>query len=200
LTLPDGDLAALSDEVLLSRVAAGRQEAVAVLFDRHQGSMYGLALRITGDEAAAQDAVQDAFVSIWRNASRFDAQRASARSWMLAIAHHRAIDAVRRRRQLGALPDPNAAAAPAALIRPDVWTEVVARLDAATVRRALDRLSAVQREVLELAYFGGLTQQDIAARTGTPLGTVKSRARLGLLALRTELEALERSGPAEGTP
>ena len=76
----------------------------------------------------------------------------------------------------------------------------MARLDAATIRRALERLSPVQREVLELAYFGGLTQQDIAARTGTPLGTVKSRARLGLLALRTELEALERSTPAERTP
>jgi RNA polymerase sigma-70 factor (ECF subfamily) len=162
--------------------------------------MYGLALRITGDEAAAQDAVQDAFVSIWRNASRFDAQRASARSWMLAITHHRAIDAVRRRRLLGALPDTEAATTPPALVRPDVWTEVVTRLDAATVRHALDRLSAVQREVIELAYFGGLTQQDIAARTGTPLGTVKSRARLGLLALRTELEAMERPGPAEGPP
>jgi RNA polymerase sigma-70 factor (ECF subfamily) len=119
---------------------------------------------------------------------------------MLAIAHHRAIDAVRRRRPLGALPDEEAPGTPPALVRPDVWTEVVARLDAAAVRQALDRLSDVQREVLELAYFGGLTQQDIAARTGTPLGTVKSRARLGLLALRTELEALDRSGGVEGTP
>ena len=82
---------------------------------------------------------------------------------------------------------------------PDVWTEVTARLDAATIRRALDRLSAVQREVIELAYFAGLTQQDIATRTGTALGTVKSRARLGLLALRTELEAMERAGTAEAT-
>jgi RNA polymerase sigma-70 factor (ECF subfamily) len=162
--------------------------------------MYGLAMRITGDDAAAQDAVQDAFVSIWRNASRFDAQRATARSWMLSIAHHRAIDAVRRRRPLGELPDPATGSLPPALVRPDVWTEVVARLDAATVRRALDRLSTVQREVLELAYFGGLTQHDIAARTATPLGTVKSRARLGLLALRTELEAIDRAGDAEGTP
>jgi RNA polymerase sigma-70 factor (ECF subfamily) len=86
---------------------------------------------------------------------------------------------------------------PPALVRPDVWGEVLARLDAATMRRALDRLSAVQREVLELAYFGGLTQQDIAARTGTPLGTVKSRVRLGLMALRTELEAIERVGVSE---
>jgi RNA polymerase sigma-70 factor, ECF subfamily len=199
LALPQDALKALSDEVLLARAAEGRQEAVAVLFDRHQGSMYGLALRITGDDATAQDAVQDAFVSIWRNASRFDADRASARSWMLAIAHHRSVDAVRRRRPLTALPETESRV-PAALVLPDVWTEVRVRLDAATIRRALDRLSAVQREVIELAYFAGLTQQDIATRTGTPLGTVKSRARLGLLALRTELEAIERAGTAEATP
>ena len=196
MALPHDALEALSDEVLLARAADGRQEAIAVLFDRHQGSMYGLALRITGDDASAQDAVQDAFVSIWRNASRFDAERASARSWMLAIAHHRAIDAVRRRRPLSAIPE-SESSVPAALVLPDVWGEVTARLDAATIRRALDRLSAVQREVLELAYFAGLTQQDIAAHTGTPLGTVKSRARLGLLALRTELEAIERAGVGE---
>jgi RNA polymerase sigma factor (sigma-70 family) len=197
LALPQDALEALSDELLVARVASGRQEAIAVLFDRHQGSMYGLALRITGDDATAQDAVQDAFVSVWRNASRFDAERASARSWMLAITHHRAIDAVRRRRPLTALPD-EPWSVPPALVMPDVWGEVAARLDAATMRRALERLSVVQREVLELAYFGGLTQQDIAARTGTPLGTVKSRARLGLMALRTELEAMERTGTAEG--
>ena len=199
MALPQEALEALSDEVLVARAAAGLQEAIAVLFDRHQRSMYGLALRITGDDASAQDAVQDAFVSVWRNASRFDAERASARSWMLAITHHRAIDAVRRRRPLSALPD-EPSSLPPALIRPDVWGEVLARLDAATMRRALDRLSAVQREVLELAYFGGLTQQDIAARTGTPLGTVKSRVRLGLMALRTELEAIERVGLTEAVP
>ena len=196
MALPQEALEALRDEVLVARAAAGLQEAIAVLFDRHQRSMYGLALRITGDDASAQDAVQDAFVSVWRNASRFDAERASARSWLLAITHHRAIDAVRRRRPLSALPD-EPSSLPPALIRPDVWGEVLEHLDAATMRRALDRLSAVQREVLELAYFGGLTQQDIAARTGTPLGTVKSRVRLGLMALRTELEAIERVGLTE---
>lgn len=197
MALPRDTLEALSDELLLARAGRGLQEAVAILFDRHHRSMYGLALRITGDDASAQDAVQDAFVSIWRNASRFDAARASARSWMLAIAHYRAIDAVRRRRPTTALPGPQESVPPA-LVLPDIWVEVIARLDAATIRRALDRLSPVQREVLELAYFNGLTQQDIATRTGTPLGTVKSRARLGLLALRTELEAMERGVGAGG--
>ena len=198
LALPPDSLETLSDEALLARAADGLQEAVAVLFDRHQGSMYGLAIRITGDDASAQDAVQDAFVSIWRNASRFDAARASARSWMLSIAHHRAVDAVRRRRPSSSLPG-DGGEVPAALVLPDVWAEVTRRLDAVTIRRALARLSDVQREVLALAYLGGLTQQEIAARTATPLGTVKSRARLGLLALRTELEAIERSGTGEGS-
>ena len=193
--LPDSSsdaLDALSDEDLLRHAADGAQEAIALLFDRYQGLMYGLALKISADPPTAQDVVQDAFVSIWRNATRFDASRASARSWMLAIAHHRAIDAVRRRRPTSDLATGDAAL-PAALVAPDIWTDVRQRLDAGTVRQALARLAPLQREAIELAYFRGLTQGDIAARTGAPLGTVKSRVRLGLLALRTEIEALERS-------
>ena len=181
-------LEALADEELLSRAADGAREVMAILFDRYQGSMYALALRISRDPALAQDAVQDAFLGIWRNASRFDAERASARSWMLAIAHHRAVDAVRRRRPAATL-DTAASSLPLALIVPDIWTEVRQRLDAAEVREALGRIPQVQREAIELAYFGGLTQREIAERTDTPIGTVKSRVRLGLLALRAELEA-----------
>ncbi|HEX5149684.1 MAG TPA: sigma-70 family RNA polymerase sigma factor, partial [Candidatus Limnocylindrales bacterium] len=103
------------------------------------------------------------------------------------IVHHRAIDAIRRRRPTTELPDIDAGL-PDALTLPDVWAEVSASLDSATVRAALAALSDVQREALELAYFGGLTQQEIAERTGTPLGTVKSRMRLGLLAMRRSLE------------
>ena len=99
MALPRDALEALSDEDLLARAASGLQEAVAVLFDRHQRSMYGLAMRITGDDASAQDAVQDAFVSIWRNASRFDADRATARSWML-------VDRTPSRDRLGPSPAP----------------------------------------------------------------------------------------------
>jgi RNA polymerase sigma-70 factor, ECF subfamily len=183
-----------SDEELLRHAADGAQEAIATLFDRYQGLMYGLAMKITADPATAQDVVQDAFVGIWRNASRFDPQRASGRAWMLAITHHRAIDAVRRRRPTSEL-EPEGGALPPALVVPDIWGEVRQRLDAATVRTALDRLAPLQREAIELAYFKGLTQQDIAARTDSPLGTVKSRVRLGLQALRTEIEAMERSLP-----
>ena len=189
--LSSGPLEELSDEDLLQHAADGVQVAIAALFDRHQGSMYGLALSITRDPATAQDVVQDAFLGVWRNASRFDVTRASARSWMLAIAHHRAIDAVRKRRPVAELGGADAPL-PAALVAPDIWGEVAQRLDADLVRAALQQLAPVQREAIELAYFGGLSQQEIAEKTAAPLGTVKSRVRLGLLALRTELERLER--------
>jgi RNA polymerase sigma-70 factor (ECF subfamily) len=182
-TLPDA-----TDEVLLERAARGDQDAIAVLYDRYRGLMYGLASRITGDQSLAQDVVQDAFVGIWRNASRFSSGRASGRTWILSITHHRAVDAVRRRRPTSELPDPELPP-PAQLVTPDVWPEVAGRLDADTVRAALASLSPVQREAIELAYFGGLTQEEIALRTKAPLGTVKSRVRLGLLQLRATLDA-----------
>ena len=182
----------VSDEGLLAIAAEGVQEAMAVLFDRYQGLMYGLALRITADASAAQDVVQEAFLGIWRNASRFDPSRASGRTWMLAIAHHRAIDVVRGRHPSETL-ELGDVTPPPSLVAPDIWGEVRQRLDASSVREALARLAPLQREAIELAYFGGLTQPDIAARTGAPLGTVKGRVRLGLQALRTEIEALDRS-------
>ena len=148
--------------------------------------MYGLALRITNDPVLAQDGVQEAFLGVWRNASRFEAGKASGRTWMMSITHHRAIDAIRRRRPTVELPEPEMPP-PAALTMPDLWEEVAGRLDAGIIRAALERLSAVQRQAIELAYFAGLTQQEIAERTNAPLGTVKSRVRLGLLALRDEL-------------
>ena len=176
-----------TDEDLLEAAARGATDAIGQLYDRYQGLMYGLATRITNDAALAQDVVQEAFVGIWRNAARFQADRASARTWILSITHHRAIDAVRRRRPVGTLPEPEMPPPPA-LVRPDLWGEIAGRLDADAVRGALATLSAVQRQAIELAYFGGLTQEEIAARTDAPLGTVKSRVRLGLLALRSELE------------
>jgi RNA polymerase sigma-70 factor (ECF subfamily) len=191
-----GTLSEPSDEALLERAARGDQGAIAVLYDRYKGLMYGLATRITGDPALAQDVVQDAFVGIWKNAARFSSAKASARTWMLSITHHRAVDSVRRRRPTTELPDPELPP-PDQLVSPDVWPEVAERLDAVTVRNALASLSDVQREAIELAYFSGLTQQEIAARTGTPLGTVKSRVRLGLLQMRASLDAAE---TGEGRP
>jgi RNA polymerase sigma-70 factor, ECF subfamily len=175
-----------TDEDLLLAAAQGDPEAIGRLYDRHQGTMYGLAIRITDDAGLAQDVVQEAMLGVWRNASRFDPGRAKARTWMLALVHHRAIDALRRRRASVTLPEPDVPP-PAALVVPDIWDDVVGRLDAMALRDALARVPAAQREVIELAYFAGRTQQEIASQVGIPLGTVKSRVRLGLLALRAEL-------------
>jgi len=176
-----------ADRAVLVRVAAGDLDALEELYDRYKTMAYSIAYRITNDSTLAEDVVQDAFLGAWRNAARYVEGRGSVKTWLLAIVHHRAIDAVRRRRPTTELPDVEVPP-PAALTEPDVWMEVAAGLDADLVQRALAELSDVQREAIELAYFSGLTQQEIADRTATPLGTVKSRMRLGLLAMRRSLE------------
>jgi RNA polymerase sigma-70 factor (ECF subfamily) len=176
-----------ADRAVLVRLADGELDALEDLYDRYKTMAYSIAYRITNDAVLAEDVVQDAFLGAWRNAARYVEGRGSVKTWLLAIVHHRAIDAVRRRRPTTELPDLELPP-PAAFTLPDVWTEVAAILDAETVQAALRVLSDVQREAIELAYFGGLTQQEIAARTATPLGTVKSRMRLGLLAMRRNLE------------
>jgi RNA polymerase sigma-70 factor (ECF subfamily) len=177
-----------ADRAVLVRLAEGELDALEELYDRYKTMAYSIAYRITNDANLAEDVVQEAFLGAWRNAARYVEGRGSVKTWLLAIVHHRAIDAVRRRRPTTELPDVEVPP-PAALTLPDVWAEVAAVLDADTVQGALATLSEVQREAIELAYFGGLTQQEIAERTATPLGTVKSRMRLGLLAMRRHLEA-----------
>jgi RNA polymerase sigma-70 factor (ECF subfamily) len=176
-----------ADRAALSRITNGELAALEELYDRYKTMAYSIAYRITNDASLAEDVVQDAFLGAWRNAGRYLEGRGSVKTWLLSIVHHRAIDAIRRRRPTTDLPEVEAPM-PAALTLPDVWAEVSAGLDAELVRSALDALSDVQREALELAYFGGLTQGEIAERTGAPLGTVKSRMRLGLLAMRRSLE------------
>jgi RNA polymerase sigma factor (sigma-70 family) len=176
-----------ADRAVLARLADGELDALEDLYDRYKTMAYSIAYRITNDATLAEDVVQDAFLGVWRNAARYIEGRGSVKTWLLSIVHHRAIDAIRRRRPTTELPDVELPP-PAALTAPDVWAEVAAGLDAETVRRALTGLSDVQREAIELAYFGGLTQQEISDRTATPLGTVKSRMRLGLLAMRHSLE------------
>jgi RNA polymerase sigma-70 factor (ECF subfamily) len=176
-----------ADRAVLVRLADGELDALEDLYDRYKTMAYSIAYRITNDAALAEDVVQDAFLGVWRNAARYVEGRGSVKTWLLSIVHHRAIDTIRRRRPTTELPDVELPP-PSALTLPDVWDEVVAVLDAATVQGALGVLSVVQREAIELAYFGGMTQQEIADRTGTPLGTVKSRMRLGLLAMRRVLD------------
>jgi RNA polymerase sigma factor (sigma-70 family) len=175
------------DRAALARISGGELAALEDLYDRYKTMAYSIAYRITNDATLAEDVVQDAFLGAWRNAARYVEGRGSVKTWLLSIVHHRAIDAIRRRRPTTELPEIDAGL-PEALTLPDVWAEVSASLDSVTVREALVALSDVQREALELAYFGGLTQQEIAERTGAPLGTVKSRMRLGLLAMRRSLE------------
>jgi RNA polymerase sigma-70 factor (ECF subfamily) len=175
-----------ADRAVLARLADGELDALEDLYDRYKTMAYSIAYRITNDASLAEDVVQDAFLGAWRNAARYVEGRGSVKTWLLSIVHHRAIDAIRRRRPTSDFPDADIAT-PAELRLPDVWPEVLARLDAEIVQAALGALSVVQREAIELAYFGGLTQQEIAERTSTPLGTVKSRMRLGLLAMRRDL-------------
>jgi RNA polymerase sigma-70 factor (ECF subfamily) len=175
-----------ADRDVLARVSNGELDALQDLYDRYRTMAYSIALRITADSSLAEDVVQDAFLGAWRNAARYVEGRGSVKTWLLSIVHHRAIDAVRRRRPTSELPEAEAPPPPA-LTLPDIWKEVAGNLDREAIAAALATLSDVQREAIELAYFGGLTQVEIADRTGTPLGTVKSRVRLGLLAMRAAL-------------
>jgi RNA polymerase sigma factor (sigma-70 family) len=175
-----------ADQAVLVLITNGQLDALQDLYDRYRTMAYSIALRITTDPSLAEDVVQDAFLGVWRNASRYVEGRGSVKTWLLSIVHHRAVDAVRRRRPTTTLPE-REDTPPPALTLPDIWTEVAAGLDRDAISTAMATLTDVQREAIELAYWGGLTQQEIAERTDTPLGTVKSRVRLGLLSLRHAL-------------
>ena len=165
-----------ADRAALARIADGDLDALEELYDRYKTMAYSIAYRITNDATLAEDVVQDAFLGAWRNAARYLEGRGSVKTWLLSIVHHRAIDAIRRRRPTTQLPE-REDVPPPALTLPDVWAEVAAGLDADAVRGALAVLSDVQREAIELAYFGGLTQQEIATGRGRRSGP--SRAGCG---------------------
>jgi RNA polymerase sigma-70 factor (ECF subfamily) len=169
-----------TDEELLAAISRGDEQALASLYDRYGRIAYGLALRILRDPALAQDAVQDAFLSAWRTAVSFDPGRGNARTWLLTLVHRRAVDLVRReeRRRGDPLADVPVASGDAT----DEAAEV--RDERRRVQAALAQLTADQREALELAYYGGLSQSELAERLGVPLGTVKSRMFAGLARLR----------------
>jgi RNA polymerase sigma-70 factor (ECF subfamily) len=200
LVAPDGLSDGQSEAELMRQVAAGEIGGLETLYDRYHTMAYALALRITTETGLAEDVVQDAFLGLWRNAGRYAEVKGSVRGWLLAIVRHRAIDAVRRQRAGVALGDETEEILPASLTLPDIWPEVAGRLDAEQVRGALTGLPPAQREVIELAYFDGLTQREIADLTHAPLGTVKSRMRLGLVALREQLGGREDGGRSSVTP
>jgi RNA polymerase sigma-70 factor, ECF subfamily len=173
----------LSDEALVALAARSEQSALAELYDRYGRTAYGLALRIVRDQALAEDAVQDAFLTIWRTASRFVPERGKASTWILTLVHRRAVDTVRReqRRRTDSL---ERAAEPAVEgVEEDAWL----RLQRERVQTALRNLPDAQREALELAYYGGFSQSELAERLGQPLGTIKSRMFTGLSRLREQL-------------
>jgi RNA polymerase sigma-70 factor (ECF subfamily) len=175
-----------ADRAVLALVTDGQLDALQDLYDRYRTMAYSIALRITTDPALAEDVVQDAFMGVWRNASRYVEGRGSVKTWLLSIVHHRAVDAVRRRRPTTILPE-REEAPPPALTLPDVWQEVAGNLDRAEIATAMRTLSEVQREAIELAYYTGLSQSDIAERLKQPLGTIKTRVRTALKSLRDDL-------------
>ena len=177
-------LAHLSDEALVALVARSDEQALAELYDRFGRIAYGVALRIVRDPALAEDAVQEGFLAVWRSAARFVAERAKASTWILTLVHRRAVDLVRREQPRRADPLEDAPHPAGG----DTQEEAFLRLRRQRVQEALKRLPDRQREALELAYYGGFTQSQLADRLGEPLGTIKSRMFAGLTALRELLE------------
>ncbi len=199
LVMPQEPSEEQSEAELMRQVAAGEIGGLETLYDRYHAVAYALALRITTETGLAEDVVQDLFLGLWRNAGRYAEDKGSVKGWLLAIVRHRAIDSMRRRRNGVAIGDETEELLPAALTLPDIWPEVAGRLDAQKIRLALAKLPEAQRDAIELAYYDGLTQREIATRTGAPLGTVKSRMRLGLVSLRRELMDIA-EGPEWAAP
>ena len=183
----------LTDDVLLQLVRLGNESALGALYDRYGKLAYSLAYRILGDIHAAEDAVQEAYINIWRRAGSFSTTRGTARTWIMAVVHHRSIDIGRRRRgmtprelplEIAQLPeDPH-----------DTWSEVSNSLDRDLLNGCLEHIPEPQREAIQLAYFEGYTQREMAELKGIPLGTVKGRIRIGMEKLRSLLQEMGLGG------
>ena len=172
---------------LIRSVAAGNRDAFARLYDAVSPTVYGVALRILRDPAEAEEAALDAFLQIWKQASRFDDRRGSAISWILVLVRSRAIDRLRSRRSVREMERPMAPEHEPGGGAEDAIHDTWAGEQRAILRRALAELPDSQRRALELAYFEGLTHVELAERLGEPIGTVKTRIRLGLMKLREHL-------------
>jgi RNA polymerase sigma-70 factor, ECF subfamily len=173
-------LAHLSDEALVALAARSENSALAELYDRYGRTAYGLAFRMLRDQTLAEDAVQEAFLTVWRTASRFVPERGKASTWILTLVHRRAVDVVRREQRRRAEPLDRAPEPAVEGVEEDAWL----RLQRERVQDALRSLPDAQREALELAYYGGFSQSELAERLGQPLGTVKSRMFTGLSRMR----------------
>lgn len=179
---------AAEDVEVVQRLAAGDRDAVAELYDRHAARVMGLAVRIVRNSSDAEDVVQEVFSQAWRTAPNYQPTRGTVAGWLLMMARTRAIDRLRSRQtRRDAIdgPDPDALAADGA----PVPEQLIATQEASRVREAMLALPAEQRTAIELAYFEGLTQTEIAERTQTPLGTVKTRIRAALTSLRRSVRS-----------
>ena len=172
---------------LLAACANGDAQALGSLYDRFGNLAYGVAMRVLRDPALAEDAVQEAFLTVWREAARFDRSRGRASTWIVTIVHRRAVDLVRRQARFNALPDQLEATGSETVVSEAADEHVALRETRSEVRAALSTLSGTEREALDLAYWGGLTQSEIATALGIPFGTVKSRTFSALARLRDAL-------------
>ena len=167
-----------TEREMIAGIRGGREQAMAQLYDRYSSIVYSVALRVLGDTGAAEDVLQDVFMQLWRKPENFDANRGSLAAWLAVIARHRAIDVLRKRK-----PETDISEVVIALDL-DLEEEAGRKLAIEKVRRALAGMAAEQRKAVELAFFEGLTHSEIAAKLGEPLGTVKTRIRSALIALR----------------
>ena len=178
-----------TDEQLISAICKGEESAIEVLYERYHRYAYSLAYRILRDPVASEDIVQDAFLSIWRKASSYQAQNGSVQSWIQAIVRHRAIDKIRasahRDYQWTPLQSDNEQDPPSE--QPDVWEQAWQSEQHRIIREVMVQIPSEQRMVIELAYFGGLTHAEISEQCHIPLGTVKGRMRLGLQKMKALL-------------
>lgn len=177
---------AVASETLLARVANGDEDSFAALYDRLAGPVFGLIRRVLRDPAQSEEVVQEVFLDIWRRAPRFDAARGSASTWVMTMAHRRAVDRVRSEQSARNRND-RVAIRDTQRAFDSVAEDVEIRMEHQRVRAALDELTPLQREAVELAYYGGKTYREVAELLDTPLGTVKTRLRDGLIRLRDTL-------------
>jgi RNA polymerase sigma-70 factor, ECF subfamily len=172
-----------TDAAILRRIVERDPRGVELLYERYSGIAFALAYRLLGERGGAEDVVQEAFLNVWRQGATYDTRRGTVRTWLLTIVHHRAIDQMRSARSKSSADTVIDDAMPLPA-KEDTWTEVVRGLDHDRVREAMAALPPEQRQVVDLAYFGGYTQSEIAQRVGIPLGTVKGRTRLALDKMR----------------
>jgi RNA polymerase sigma-70 factor (ECF subfamily) len=179
----------ITDEQIVDLLGQGAPEGIEMLFDRYGRLAYSLAVRILGDAAAAEDVVQEAFLSVWRRSTTYRPERGSLRTWVCSIVHNRAIDGLRGRAGRVRQDLPLDAAHALEGIG-DAWDDVAVELERQDIRRLLERLPVEQRQTLELAYYGGYSQTEISTLQRVPLGTVKGRTRMALRKLRDALEGV----------